>query len=271
MILYSHKEEGHLTNRKGTAMAKILVFDTETTSLDKPFCYDLGYVIFDSETQCVELRRHFIIEQNWHNLPLFESAYYKEKRPQYVTLMRSKKAQLVKWGYATQTLARDIKQYDITDAYAYNSDFDDKVFSFNCDWFKTINPLDNVDVHDIWGYASTFITNTDDYIRFCEMNRRFTDTGNYKGSAEVVYQYITNSPSFTEVHMGLYDSEIESMILLYCLTHNAKLGQNYEVKKIIPRRTKKPFTIKINGEIVYKGEYLKKYVRNDTYNFTTGE
>lgn len=246
----------------------ICVFDTETTSLDRPFCYDIGYVIVDTETSEIIQQNHFIIEQNWHNLPLFESAYYKEKRPEYVKLMRTKKATLVKWGKATQTMIRDFKQYNITSAYAYNSDFDEKVFNFNCDWFKTINPFENVAIYDIWGYASQFITNTEEYTDFCEQHERFTDTGNYKGSAEVVFQYITSQPDFEEKHMGLYDSEIEASILFYCLDNGAELETEYKVKKILTRPQEKPFTVKVNGTIIYEGQYVKKYVRNDMYSFT---
>lgn len=61
-------------------MEYIMIFDTETTSLATPFCYDVGYVIMDTETHSLVEKKHFIVEQNWHNLPLFESAYYKEKR-----------------------------------------------------------------------------------------------------------------------------------------------------------------------------------------------
>lgn len=249
-------------------MAKILVFDTETTSLDKPFCYDVGYLIIDSETTLIEKEEHYVIEQTWHNLPLFESAYYKDKRPLYVQLMRAHKAKLVKWGYMTQALARDIKNYEITDAYAYNSPFDDKVFSFNCDWFKTLNPFDNVAIHDIRGYASEYITGTAAFQNFCEENNCFTDTGNYSGTAETVYRFITENETFVEAHMGAMDSEIEAEILLYCLEQGAELATDYKVKKILTREKKCPFTVKINNRVIYKGEYSKKYVCNDVYNFT---
>ena len=249
-------------------MANIIVFDTETTSLDRPFCYDVGYTIFDTESTEVIKQAHFIIEQNWHNLPLFESAYYKEKRPLYVQLMRARKAQLVKWGYATQAIARDIQNFEVAAAYAYNSDFDEKVFNFNCDWFKTINPFENISIYDIWGYASQFITNTEGYKNFCEEHERFTDTGNYKGSAEVVYQFITGDADFEEAHMGLYDSQIEAAILDRCFALGAEQEHDYKVIKVLPRPQEKPFTVKINGQIIYQGAYVKKYARNDMYNFT---
>ena len=245
-----------------------MIFDTETTSLDKPFCYDIGYIILDTDTQLILERKHFIAEQTWHNLPLFESAYYKEKRPLYVQLMRQRKARMDKWGYIMREMARDMRTHNVEAAYAYNSPFDDKVFTFNCDWFKCVNPLENTPVYDIWGYASQFITNTEEYRDFCEVNELFTESGNYKGSAEAVFQFIQQDPAFIEAHMGLYDVEIEMMILLYCIEHGAEYHKNYKVNKYLTREILHPFTIKINGQEIIKGEYLKKYVRNDIYNFT---
>jgi len=246
-----------------------MVFDTETSGLDKPFCYDLGYIILNTDSELIELEKHFVIEQIWHNLPLFESAYYKEKRPLYIQLMRQRRAKMDKWGYVMQEMMRDIKKYGITEAYAYNSDFDDKVFTFNCDWFKCINPLENVGIYDIWGYASEFITNKSDYQKFCEDNEYFTDTGNYKGSAEIVYRFIMGDTSFEEKHMGLYDTQIESVILLECVKRGATYGTEYKVKKILPRIIDHPLTVKIDGTEIYTGTYKKKYIRNGLYSFTT--
>ena len=244
-----------------------IVFDTETTSLDKPFCYDVGYKIF-SDDHAELVRRHYIVEQNWHNLPLFESAYYKEKRPLYVKLLRSKKASMDKYGYIMGAMARDIRKYGVTSAYAYNSDFDDKVFSFNCDWFKCNNPLENIPIHDIWGYASEFITNTPDYKKFCEAHEYFTDSGNYKASAEIVYRYITNNTDFDEAHMGAMDVDIEAIILQFCIEKGAEIDTDYKVTKILNRPRRIPYTIKVNGVMIHRGEYVKKYVRDGLYCFT---
>lgn len=247
----------------------VLILDTETTSLDKPFCYDISWVIMDTDTGTLIDLSANVVEQVWHNLPLFESAYYKEKRSKYVTMMRSHSATLDKWGYIMGKLARTIRQYNITDIYAYNSEFDDKVITFNCDWYKCNNPLDNVTVHDIWGYASAFITNTDSYKCFCERYSRFTDTGNYKGSAEVVFQYITDNPDFIEEHMGLFDSEIEAHILWACVQDGAEWSHDYKANRVLPRLQETPFQIKVNGTKIYEGNYIKKYVRDGVYSFTT--
>ena len=251
-------------------MGNVIVLDTETTSLDKPFCYDCSWVIMDNTTgEIVDLKAN-VVEQVWHNLPLFESAYYKEKRSKYVEMMRKHEAKMNKWGYIMRELKQDIIKYNVTEIYAYNSDFDDKVITFNCNWFKCNNPLDNIAIYDIWGYASQYITCLDSYRNFCETYERFTDSGNYKGNAEVVFQYLTNNSEFIEEHMGLFDSEIEAQILFLCVQKGAEWGREYKVNKILNRVIAKPFTIKIDGEIAYEGQYIKKYVRNDTYNFTTG-
>ena len=65
-------------------MGFALILDTETTGLDKCFCYDCSWVIMDEETgEIVDMKAN-VVEQIWHNLPLFESAYYKEKRQKYL-------------------------------------------------------------------------------------------------------------------------------------------------------------------------------------------
>ena len=248
-------------------MGYCIVLDTETTSLDKPFCYDMSWIIMDKDDgEIVNFQSH-VVEQVWHNLPLFESAYYKDKRTKYVDMMRKHEMVMDKWGYIMRKLKQDIIKYDIHEVYAYNAEFDDKVIAFNCDWFKCNNPLETIPIYDIWGYASAYITNTEDYKNFCETHARFTDTGNYKGSAEVVYQYMTNDPDFIEEHMGLFDSEIESEILWECIQRGAVFGIDHKAVKVLPRPVLHPFTIKMDGVEVFNGEYAKKYVRNDVYNF----
>ena len=106
-------------NKRGIKM-NICIFDTETTSLEKPFCYNVGYVIMDTDAQKTLVEREFVIEQIWHNLPLFNSAYYADKRPIYVQAMRSRKIKLEKWGYVCRQMSRDFQQFAVHSAYAFN-------------------------------------------------------------------------------------------------------------------------------------------------------
>lgn len=227
----------------------ILVFDTETTSLQKPFCYNVGYVIYNTDSGETLASRDYVIEQIWHNFELFSSAYYADKRPLYIGRMRGRSCQLEKFGYVTQQMARDIKEYDIEHAFAYNADFDIKVFDWNCDWFKCINPLETVSIHDIWGHVHETIAFTPDYQSFCEEHELFTETGNYSTNAESVYQYLTGDIDFAEEHTARADSIIECAILAECVKRGTDWTTDYKVKRSVPRRVEKEFTVEVGGTV----------------------
>jgi hypothetical protein len=122
----------------------IVVFDTETTNINKPFCYNIGYVLVNVETDTILLKRDYVVEQVWHNPMLFTTAYYADKRQLYVNRMRARQVIMEKYGYITQQMIRDFKQYEIEYTFAFNSPFDTNVFDYNCEWFKTNNPFDTV-------------------------------------------------------------------------------------------------------------------------------
>lgn len=231
-----------------------VVFDTETTSIDAhPFCYNIGYVI-GNESEIL-LKRDFVVEQVWHNLPLFESAYYKEKRPKYVDSMRKHETIMDKFGYICQTMYRDFKANNVECAFAFNSPFDDKVFNFNCDWYKCKNPFDDINIIDIRGYVHNFIVN-DDYRKFCEENGYFTESGNYSTTAETVYRYLFDN-DFEEEHTALSDSLIERDILLACVQRGAVLGNNYSVARSISRTVERTLHIKTREQTDYYFDYEK--------------
>ena len=240
----------------------IIVFDTETTSLEKPFCYNIGYVITDTDTNTTLLRREFVVEQVWHNLELFSSAYYAEKRPIYVSAMKGKKAVMDKFGYICRQMRADIKNYEISQAYAYNCKFDEKVFDFMCEWYKVSNPLDNVQVYDIRGYVCEFVANTQEYQDACENYEWFTESKNYSTTAETLYRYITNNPDFIESHTALDDSLIETAILHYCIEKGGEYGQHYNTPKSISRFVEQTLVVVHNGiETPYN--YTKKTTRGN--------
>ncbi len=228
----------------------IVIFDTETTSINKPFCYNIGYVIWDTSSKQALLKRDYVVEQVWHNPMLFTTAYYADKRPQYVDAMRARTTKMEKFGYVCQQMIRDFKRFEVAGAYAYNSPFDDKVFQFNCDWFKCNNPFDNIPIFDIRGYVHNFLVN-ENYYKFCENNQLFTESGNYSSTAEAVYRYITNDQDFTEAHTALADAEIETSILQETLGKGAELGINYKVLRSLPRNTETVFSVVKNGEKVF--------------------
>ena len=87
----------------------IMVFDTETISVGKPYCYNIGYVIYDTDGKQIVCKRDFVVEQVWNNRPLFDTAYYADKRPIYVNRMRGRQTEMSKYGFIQSQMIRDIK------------------------------------------------------------------------------------------------------------------------------------------------------------------
>lgn len=238
---------------------KICVFDTETTSLEKPYCYNVGYLILDTESRACLVKREFVIEQIWHNLPLFNTAYYANKRSIYVGAMRARTIRMEKFGYVTQQMLRDFRNYEVERAFAYNSAFDEKVFEFNCDWFKVVNPFETVPISDIRGFVHHFMID-DTFRAWCEENNAFTGSGHYSTTAEALTRYIRSDTSFVEDHTALSDSEIEAEILFACLDRGADLNRDYQAKRSIERKVTREFTIDLPGEkIIVEGTRATYY------------
>lgn len=191
----------------------ILVFDTETISLEKSFIYNLGYVIVNPADGTTLLERNFIIRQIYDNKPLFATAYYANKRPLYTAMLKGRRTRKVDWGTACRIMCKDIKEYNVADGYAFNSPFDAKAFYFNHLFYRNKRrPLDGIKVNDIMDYIKIF-TETEEYKTFCKTNGFICKNGRVKRTAEACYAYITNNPSYKEEHTALEDSKIEWVIL----------------------------------------------------------
>ena len=222
---------------------RICVFDTETTSIEKPFAYNIGYTIYDTEENKILHKADYVAEQIWHNLELFTTAYYADKREIYIGRMKAKKCEMLKLGHITQRMVRDFKAYEVESAFAYNSPFDERVFGFVCDWFKIKNPFDNIPIYDIRGYVHQYIAFTPDFQAFCDEHKRYTENGNYSTTAETLFQYITKDTEFEEEHTALADSEIELEILKMCTYKGAEYGKAYKTCQSIVRKQKRVLTI----------------------------
>lgn len=237
----------------------IVVFDTETTSIEKPFCYNIGYTIADIESGTILVRRDYVVEQVWHNPMLFTTAYYADKRQLYVSRMKAKKCVMDKFGYICQQMIRDFKAYEIELAFAFNSPFDDKVFDYNCEWFKCNNPFDNIEIRDIRGFVHTFMAFSKDYQDFCDKHQLYTESGNYSTTAETVYRYLINSVDFNEEHTALADSLIEFDILKTCVhDYGADITKQYKTYSSIPRKTPKELKVIDTDGNEHTFSYIKR-------------
>lgn len=239
---------------------KILVFDTETIDTTHPFCYNVGYVVVDTETKVRVLERDYVVEQVWENKMLFSTAYYANKKQKYVSALRGKKAKIKHWGHIMQRMIRDIQEFEVEYAYAYNSPFDVRVFDFNSEWFKTSNALDYVKVIDIRGLISHIVFSKE-YKEFCEKNGLFTEGDNYQANAESLTRFLRQTNDFVEDHTALSDSIIESEIVLSVM-EQVDITQDKKVYNIIPREVERDLVFEYNGTKLFF-PYYKKRVTKD--------
>lgn len=199
-------------------MKNIIVLDTETCGgLGNPLVYDLGYLVADLETGAILKTRSYTIKDTFNDLPTFETAYYKEKRPLYLADLMIDQAVLINFDYALRQLKKDINKFEVQDLYAYNSAFDIRAIRGTAEKFKVnCNPATEiVDIMDFIGV----ITETEDYKKFCVENGYMTKhkRPQCQKKAETLKRYLSNDIKFTEDHTALSDSGIELEILLNAL------------------------------------------------------
>lgn len=196
-----------------------LIFDTEALNLNNRIIYNVGYCIIDSNGKTL-LEKNFVVKQVYDNKMVMSTAYYNNKTPLYTSKMKGRKTKKVYWGDVCRTMKKDIKDFNVSKAYAYNSNYDIGAFATTQKLFKNkINPLNDVEVIDIMDYLDILI-NSADYNNYCIDNNFVTEKGYLKKSAEVVYGYMTNNPKYIEEHTALEDSKIEKDILILLLTLN---------------------------------------------------
>lgn len=245
----------------------VLVFDTETTSLNKPFCYNVGWIIADLEengTYKVLEEKEFMVKQVWYNTMLFATAFYADKKEIYHDRIRQQFIQVKRFDEVINTLIESINHYKVKVAYAYNAPFDMRVFQFMTEWFHTPNPMAELPVYDIRAYFMDAVKDNDFFKVFCEENELFTDTGNYSTTAETAYKFLVNSINFEEEHTALADSEIELDILNWCKNEGQNIFQEMDAPKSLPRLIEKTFTISYKGkEYTFKGLTAKWYKKNN--------
>ena len=196
---------------------KIIVLDTETLGLQNPTIYELGFVVYDTETNAIIKERDYLIKQVYDNLELFDTAYYSSKRPIYEEMLMSKLIKRVYWGYALNMLLKDIEKYNVNEIYAYNSRFDKNAINHTIQALNGAKGFES-DILDIMNYIQPIVS-TQDYQDFCENNGYMTKHKKPKPQkkAETLYRYLTNNTDFMEDHMALSDSQIELTILMTAL------------------------------------------------------
>lgn len=242
-------------------MKTIMILDTETIGLEKRFMYDLGYIIARKNEKGIYIsieKKQFVIDQVYNNKMLFETAYYNEKRPKYISLLRGKKARIKKIGHATMIMRHDIEKFEVENVYAYNMPFDTSVLEFNSKVFNIINPIEHLPQTDIMTFACEFIHKTDRYLDFCETYGHITNANNLKTNAEITFKFVSEIYDFEESHTSLQDCKIELDILNYCIIKGADLKKEYK-RQYVKSKSSQEFKLIVKDKEKKETEYLFNY------------
>lgn len=279
-----------------------MVLDTETATLPfaneicktakqkqkiaiaKPLVYDIGWVITDRLGNVVK-KVNYLVQETFFVPNVFNTAYYKDKRPLYMNMLANGKIEGKCWNDIMAELIIDLSNIDMVTAYNATFDFK-KAIPFTESYIKHLYSADynnweakqkkkcdnilhgNDESHndeymnpyfklrgikypmcDLWGLACERLINIDKYRNYCLDNRLLTNSALYfKTSAETSFQYLMKNHDFIESHTALSDAEIETQILLKALKKGA-------VKPMI-----KAFPFKELGYTYEYAQRKKKYL-----------
>lgn len=202
-------------------MEKIIVIDTETTNdIDCPLVYDVGFIVMDITGKIYD-RYSFVVADIFLDDFLMESAYFKEKIPNYWEDIKDGKRELRKFSTIRKIFCQVCKENNIKRVMAHNCQFDYRALQ-NTQRFLTSSkyrwffPFD-VEMWCTLKMSREIFSNNDQYGEFCYNNNYLTKRGQRRYTAEILYRFLINNNDFIESHTGLEDVLIEKEIFLYCI------------------------------------------------------
>lgn len=226
--------------------------DKKKITIAKPLVYDIGWTIAN-RTQGVILERNYLVAEIFSVPAIFNTAYYKEKRPKYLEMIAKGEVQVLPWDSIMEIFLADLQQckyiaaynimFDMKKAVPFTELYIRNLYSPNyqaweeqqkdaCKYILTHKSKSSKDFDkdsfffrgvsypmiDIWGLACTYILNCAAYKKSCLENKRVSHTGTYfSTSAESAMQFFSKKFDFIEDHTALSDAEIETELLFASL------------------------------------------------------
>lgn len=212
-------------------MKTILLLDTEFIDLNKPFIYDISYTIAKIENGNYEPLKikNYIIKQVYDNKALFETAYYKMKKPLYTNALRRKKYQKSFIGHIMNAIKKDIEKYNVDCIMAYNISADIRAIQFTTNFFKVKNPIENIETIDLMPIVQNAICATIEYQDFARQNNLITPKNYIKTGVESVAKYMYKDVNFIEKHIASSDVFHEMELLNYSLQNGATVTKQDKI------------------------------------------
>ena len=205
----------------------IIMIDTETTNdIDCPIVYDVGYQIFSLDGGVV-CERSFVNADVFKDPALMESAYFKEKIPQYWDDIVNGRRTLARWKTIKQQIRNDCVRYDVKIVCAHNAMFDNRALNTTQRYITTSKyryflPY-GVEWWDTLKMSRAILKNDDSFGEFCYNNDYLTARGCRRYTAEIIYRFLTGCNDFVESHTGLEDVKIEREIFKFCIEREPEI------------------------------------------------
>lgn len=215
---------------------KYLVLDVETAnSTEQPLVYDIGFAICDRNGKIYEQKSYIVSDiffdekRIFNNSELMNTAYYKEKLPQYFKGLKNDLWQVKSFLAIRKEIKGLIKEYNIKAICAYNAHFDINALNTtlryitksSCKWYFDYD----TPIFCIWHMACQTICNKNDYLKTAIENDWQSEKGNIQTNAEKVWAYLTKEYDFSESHTGLADVLIEVQIMAECFKYHKKINK----------------------------------------------
>ena len=228
----------------------------KSIAIARPLVYDIGWILMYRDGTVI-VKRQYLVAEIFSVAKIFNTAYYKEKRPIYLDMLARGEIKVKTWNEIMKIFMEDMANADYVGA--FNSMFDfkkaipftelyvKKLYSADyqawensqknlCKRIATGNNKKNphfdgehfsfrgveCELFDIWGMACKHLLNRVSYKEMCLEYGMLTNSGEFfKSSAESAYRFLKNYFDFEEAHTALADAEIEGQILSKILAHHA--------------------------------------------------
>ena len=201
----------------------LLFVDTETIGslyvAESVLPFEIGVKVLDLDNMQVVKEKSYLIRKFFNNKYIMLSTFSATKYPKYFEKIENdKRYKLVSTNDMAQDLEKIINRYNIKIMVAHNGKFDQNAIPRLCEEFGVDNPIKKIDLLDTME-ISKVITFSKEYSDYCLKNQDrlnsikesafITNSGRVRTTAQAIYSFITQNPTFEEAHTALEDLDIE--------------------------------------------------------------
>ena len=211
-----------------TETSNSLIDDKNKLDLSQSLVYDVGWQVINKKGHPY-LKRSYVVAEIFLDKELMNTAYFKEKIPQYWEDIKSGRRILKRFLNIRKQFLIDRKKYNVHNVFAHNAYFDWKALNNTLRFLtgskyryffpKSVEMWDTLKMsRDIFGMEKN-------YTLFCDKNGYKTNhkSPQNRYTAEILYRFISGNNDFEESHTGLEDVEIETEILIACFKAKKKM------------------------------------------------